>query len=156
MITAYFTEKQKYLQKDDYRKNFDVSSLAELIGKIKVKEPVLIKANSKDIFDFKFKSGIEGEFEYEVVSDILSLTSDIVRSDLQGLLSGTLNFVAYKPKNIDLLGQKCYLVANRDWQKWFIKKGDMALTLDDLKDLDYKKVVKIMFDGKEIENGSNL
>ena len=150
MITAYFTEKQKYLQKDDYRKDFDVSSLAELIGKIKVKEPVLIKANSKDIFDFKFKSGIEGEFEYEVVSDILALTPDIVHSDLQGLRSGTLNYVAYKPKNKDLLGEKCYLVANRQWQKWFIKKGDMALTLDDIKDLDFKKVVKIMFDGKEI------
>ena len=151
MITAYFTEKQKYLQKDGYRKDFDVSSLAELIGKIKVKEPVLIKASSKDIFDFKFKSGIEGEFEYEVVSDILSLTPDTVRSDLQGLRLGTLNYVVYKPKNKDLLGEKCYLVANRDWQKWFIKKGDMALTLDDLKDLDFKKVVKIMFDGKEVK-----
>lgn len=150
MIIAYFTEKQKYLQKDDYRKDFDVNSLAELIGKIKVKEPILIKANSKDIFDFKFKSGTEGEFEYEVVSDILSLTPDTVRSDLQGLRSGTLNYVAYKPKNKDLLGKKCYLVANRDWQKWFIKKDDMALTLDDIKDLDFKKVVKIMFDGKEI------
>jgi hypothetical protein len=83
---------------------------------------------------------------------VICLTSDIVHLDLQGLLSGTLNYVIYKPKNTDLLGQKCYLVANRDWQKWFIKKGDMALTLDDLKDLDYKKVVKIMFDGKEINN----
>lgn len=151
MITAYFTEKQKYLQKDNYRKDFDVNSLAELIGKIKVKEPVLIKASSKDIFDFKFKSGIEGEFEYEVVSDILSLTSDIVRSDLQGLCSGTLNYVVYKPKNKDLLGEKCYLVTNRQWQKWFIKKGNIALTLDDIKDLDFKKVVKIMFDGKEVK-----
>lgn len=155
MITAYFTKKQKYLQKDDYRKDFDVSSLAELIGKIKVKEPVLIKASSKDIFDFKFKSGIEGKFEYEVVSDILSLTPDIVRSDLQGLRSSTLNYVVYKPKNKDLLGDKCYLVANRQWQKWFIKKGDMALTLDDIKDLDFKKVVKIMFDGKEIKQCTN-
>jgi hypothetical protein len=67
------------------------------------------------------------------------------------LRSGTLNYVIYKPKNTDLLGQKCYLVANRDWQKWFIKKGDMALTLDDIKDLDFKKVVKIMFDGKEVK-----
>ena len=150
MITAYFTEKQKYLQKDDYRKDFDVSSLAELIGKIKVKEPVLIKANSKDIFDFKFKSGIEGDFEYEAVSDILPLTPDIAKSDIQSLYNGTCNYVVYRPKNKDLLGEKCYLVANRDWQKWFIKKGDMALTLDDLKDLDFKKVVKIMFDGKEI------
>ena len=155
MITAYFTKTTKYLQKDDYRKDFDVSSLAELIGKIKVKESVLIKASSKDIFDFKFKSGIECEFEYEVVSDILSLTPDIVRSDLQGLRSGTLNYVVYKPKNKDLLGDKCYLVANRQWQKWFIKKGDMALTLDDIKDLDFKKVVKIMFDGKEIEQCTN-
>lgn len=83
------------------------------------------------------------------------LTKDIVAADIKDLLSGTLNYVVYKPKNKDLLGEKCYLVANRDWQKWFIKKGDMALTLDDIKDLDFKKVVKIMFDGKEIENGSN-
>ena len=52
MITAYFTKTTKYLQKDDYRKDFDVTTLADLIGKIKVKEPVLIKASSKDIFDF--------------------------------------------------------------------------------------------------------
>jgi hypothetical protein len=85
------------------------------------------------------------------MSSTVCLTPDIVRSDIQGLRSNTLNFVIYKPKNTDLLGQKCYLVANRDWQKWFIKKGDMALTLDDLKDLDYKKVVKIMFDGKDVK-----
>lgn len=86
---------------------------------------------------------------------IVCLTSDIVHTDLQGLRSGTLNYVVYKPKNKDLLGNKCYLVANRQWQKWFIKKGDMALMLDDIKDLDFKKVIKIIFDGKEIENGSN-
>ena len=82
---------------------------------------------------------------------VICLTKDIVVADIHGLLSGTLNYVAYKPKNKDLLGEKCYLVANRQWQKWFIKKGDMALTLDDLKDLDFKKVVKIMFDGKQIK-----
>ena len=49
MITAYFTQDEKYLEKGDYRKNFDVNSIAELVSNIKVKEPVLIKANSKDI-----------------------------------------------------------------------------------------------------------
>lgn len=85
------------------------------------------------------------------MSKVINLTKDIVAADIQGLRSGTLNYVVYKPKNKDLLGDKCYLVVNRQWQKWFIKKGDMALTLDDIKDLDFKKVVKIMFDGKEIE-----
>ena len=89
------------------------------------------------------------------MSKVMNLTKDIVTADIQGLLSGTLNYVVYKPKNKDLLGEKCYLVANKDWQKWFIKKGDMALTLDDIKDLDFNKVVKIMFDGKEIKQCTN-
>lgn len=82
---------------------------------------------------------------------IVCLTPDIAKSDIQSLYNGTLNYIAYKPKNKDLLGEKCYLVTNREWQKWFIQKGDMALTLDDIKDLDFKKVVKIMFDGKEVK-----
>ena len=93
MITAYFTKTTKYLQKDDYRKDFDVTTLADLIGKIKVKEPVLIKASSKDIFDFKFKSGIVGEFDYEILQDSLPLTTDIATTDIQNLLQGKVNYV---------------------------------------------------------------
>lgn len=81
---------------------------------------------------------------------VICLTKDIAAADIQGLLSGTLNYVLYKPKNTKLLGDKCYLVVNERWQRYFIDRGTMALTLDDIKDLDFKKVVKIMFDGKEI------
>ena len=155
MITAYFTETQKYLQKDDYRKDFDVSSIEELVSKIKVSEPILIKASSKDIFDFKFKSKIQGQFEYEVVGDIIKLTPNTAKSDIETLYNGTCSYVAYKPKDKykDLLGDKCYIVADKIKQKYFVQKGNLALTLDDLKQpIDFAKVVKIVFEGKEIED----
>ena len=43
MIMAFFTENEKYLQKGDYRKDFNVNSISELISNIKVKENILIK-----------------------------------------------------------------------------------------------------------------
>lgn len=155
MITAYFTKTTKYLQKDDYRKDFDVSSLADLISKIKVKEPILIKASSKDIFDFKFKSGIKGEFDYEILQDFLPLTTDIATTDIQNLLQGKVNYVLYQvaDKYQKMLGEQCYLVNNVHWQNYFLdKKGVMALTLNDLKNLNLKTVVKIMLNGKEIDD----
>ena len=156
MIVAYFSETQKYLQKDDYKKEFEVNNLIELIGKIKVKEPVLIKSTKEEIDNFKVFNLFEGDFEYEIISGVIPLTSEIISSDLNRLARGDIGHVLYKTKseNVDLLGNKVYIVADKIKQQYFIQnKGVLALTLDDLKEkVDIKKVVKVMFDGKEIEN----
>ena len=89
------------------------------------------------------------------MSKVINLTPDTAKSDIQALYNGTSSYVAYKPKDKykDLLGDKCYLVADKNKQKYFVNKGNLALTLDDLKEpIDFKKVVKVMFDGKEIDN----
>lgn len=154
MIVAYFSETQKYLQKDDYKKEFEVNNLIELIGKIKVKEPVLIKSTKEEIDNFKVFNLFEGDFEYEIISGVIPLTSEIISSDLNRLARGDIGHVLYKTKseNVDLLGNKVYIVADKIKQQYFIQnKGVLALTLDDLKEkVDIKKVVKVMFDGKEI------
>lgn len=155
MIIAYFSETQKYLQKDDYRKDFEVDNLIELISKIKVKEPVLIKSTKEEIDNFKVFNLFEGDFKYEIVSGVIPLTSEIVSSDLNRLARGEIGHVLYKTKseNADLLGNKVYIVADKRKQQYFIQnKGVLALTLDDLKEkVDIKKVVELMFNGKEVK-----
>ena len=89
---------------------------------------------------------------------IVQLTPDTAKSDIESLYNGTCSYVAYKPKDKyrELLGDKCYIVADKIKQKYFVQKGNLALTLDELKQpIDFAKVVKIVFDGKEIENGIN-
>lgn len=155
MIIAYFSETQKYLQKDDYRKDFEVNNLIELISKIKVKEPILIKSTKEEIDNFKVFNLFEGDFKYEIISGVIPLTSEIVSSDLNRLARGEIGHVLYKTKseNADLLGNKVYIVADKRKQRYFIQnKGVLALTLDDLKEkVDIKKVVELMFNGKEVK-----
>lgn len=155
MIVAYFSETQKYLQKDDYKKEFEVNNLIELISKIKVKEPVLIKSTKEEIDNFKVFNLFEGDFEYEIISGVIPLTSEIVSSDLNRLARGEIGHVLYKTKseNADLLGNKVYIIADKRKQQYFIQnKGVLALTLDDLKEkVDIKKVVELMFNGKEVK-----
>lgn len=155
MIIAYFSETQKYLQKDNYRKDFEVDNLIELISKIKVKEPVLIKSTKEEIDNFKVFNLFEGDFKYEIVSGVIPLTSEIVSSDLNRLARGEIGHVLYKTKseNADLLGNKVYIIADKRKQQYFIQnKGVLALTLDDLKEkVDIKKVVELMFNGKEVK-----
>ena len=89
------------------------------------------------------------------MSKVISLTPSTAKSDIQALYNGTCSYVVYKPKDKykDLLGDKCYIVADKIKQKYFVQKGNLALTLDDLKQpIDFAKVVKIVFEGKEIEN----
>lgn len=163
MITAYYTKKEKYLQKGDYRKDFDVDSLIDLIGKIRIKEPVLIKAKSKDVFDFKFNNEIDGEFEYEIIEDILTLTEDIVTQDLDNLFKGITDCVKYavKPEWQSVLGKVVYLVNSRELQRNIIdKQGIFAFMSCDIAELrngltkngeiPQGLLVKCMFDGKEI------
>lgn len=155
MIVAYFSETQKYLQKDDYRKDFEVNNLIELISKIKVKEPVLIKSTKEEIDNFKVFNLFEGDFKYEIINEVIPLTSEIVSSDLNRLARGEIGHVLYKTKseNAELLGNKVYIVADKRKQQYFIQnKGVLALTLDDLKEkVDIKKVVELMFNGKEVK-----
>ena len=155
MIVAYFSETQKYLQKDDYRKDFEVNNLIELISKIKVKEPILIKSTKEEIDNFKVFNLFEGDFKYEIINEVIPLTSEIVSSDLNRLARGEIGHVLYKTKseNAELLGNKVYIVADKRKQQYFIQnKGVLALTLDDLKEkVDIKKVVELMFNGKEVK-----
>lgn len=155
MIVAYFSETQKYLQKDDYRKDFEVNNLIELISKIKVKEPILIKSTKEEIDNFKVFNLFEGDFKYEIINEVIPLTSEIVSSDLNRLARGEIGHVLYKTnsENTDLLGNKVYIVADKRKQQYFIQnKGVLALTLDDLKEkVDIKKVVELMFNGKEVK-----
>lgn len=84
---------------------------------------------------------------------IVQLTPDIAKSDIRSLYNGTCSYVAYKPKGKyeKLLGNKVYIVANKSQQSYFSWQGYLALTLEDLKeDVDFKKVVKVIFEGKEI------
>ena len=155
MIVAYFSETQKYLQKDDYRKDFEVNNLIELISKIKVKEPILIKSTKEEIDNFKVFNLFEGDFKYEIINEVIPLTSEIVSSDLNRLARGEIGHVLYKTKseNAELLGNKVYIVADKRKQQYFIQnKGVLALTLDDLKEkVDIKKVVELMFNVKEVK-----
>lgn len=155
MIVAYFSETQKYLQKDDYKKEFEVNNLIELISKIKVKEPILIKSTKEEIDNFKVFNLFEGDFKYEIINEVIPLTSEIVSSDLNRLARGEIGHVLYKTKseNAELLGNKVYIVADKRKQQYFIQnKGVLALTLDDLKEkVDIKKVVELMFNGKEVK-----
>ena len=163
MIIAYFTEKEKYLQKGDYRKDFEVNSIAELVSKIKISEPVLIKAKKKDIFEFKFKSKVEGEFEFEILSDLLELNEDIVNQDLNKLYEGISDYVIYsvKPEWQNILGKIVYLVKDRELQRNIVDKQDIfAFLPEDLCDLvqglrekgeiPEKVLLKCFFDGKEV------
>lgn len=155
MIVAYFSDTKKYLQKDDYRKDFEANNLIELISKIKVKEPVLIKSTKEEIDNFKVFNLFEGDFKYEIINEIIPLTSEIVSSDLNRLARGEIGHVLYKTKfeNAELLGNKVCIVADKRKQQYFIQnKGVLALTLDDLKEkVDIKKVVELMFNGKEVK-----
>ena len=84
---------------------------------------------------------------------IVQLTPDTAKSDIESLYNGTCSYVLYQPKDKykRLLGDKCYLVADKNKQKYFLHKGTMALTLDDLKQpIDFAKVVKIVFEGKTV------
>ena len=155
MIIAYFSDTKKYLQKDDYKKEFEVNNLIELISKIKVKEPVLIRATQEEINNFKVFDLFEGDFKYEIINEIIPLTSEIISSDLNRLARGEIGHVLYKTnsENAELLGNKVYIVADKRKQQYFIQnKGVLALTLDDLKEkVDIKKVVELMFNGKEVK-----
>ena len=89
------------------------------------------------------------------MSNIIPLTPDIAKSDIESLYNGTCSYVAYKPKDKyrGLLGEKVYIVANKGRQNYFNRQGYLALTLDDLKQpIDFAKVVKIVFEGEKIEN----
>lgn len=90
---------------------------------------------------------------------IIQLTPATTEFDIESLYNGTCSYVAYKPKDKyrELLGEKVYIVANKGRQNYFSRQGYLALTLEDLKEqIDFKKVVKVMFNGKEIKNGMGL
>ena len=134
MIVAYFTENEKYLEKGDYRKDFDANSIAELVSNIKVKEPVLIKANSKDIFDFKFNTNpkIEGNFDFEVLKTEESVEVPIF--DYQKVQQDAKNDVSYalygvNEKYHNILGKEIYFCKDRAIQLFLVKDRDICTFL---------------------------
>ena len=69
MITAYFTLKEKYLSKDDYRKDFEVDTIEELLSKIKIDEEILLKSDKKHILEFLLKNKNE-KIKTEIVEEL--------------------------------------------------------------------------------------
>lgn len=170
MIVAYFTENEKYLKKGDYRKDFNVNSITELVSNIKVKEPVLIKANSKDIFDFKFNTNpkIEGDFDFEVLKSEESIEVPIF--DYQKVQQDAKNDVSYalypvNEKWHNLLGKEIYFCKDRAIQLFLVKDRDVCTFLyDDWRELKKNVlekneigellVAKMFFTDEEIANGN--
>ena len=161
MIVAYFTENEKYLKKGDYRKDFDANSIAELVSNIKVKELVLIKAKSRDIFDFKYNNHIDGDFDFEIIEDDNSFNKQTIVEDLKSLHTGKKTYVCYsvKPELQDRIGKIVYLTKNKDIKEYIMKNSnDLAIEVSELKEFHNKVlkndkgyIVKLMFDGSEVD-----
>ena len=162
MIIAYYMDNEKYLQKDDYKKNFEVNSLKELISKIKNNnETILIKAKKEDIFEFQFKSGIVGDFEYEIISDKVEFNEQSIIQDLYELNKGIRNYVKYSVRTElqDRIGKIVYLTKNKDIKEYIMKNSnDLAIEVNELREFhnkvmsnDKSYIVKLMFDGSEVE-----
>ena len=151
MIVAYFTEDEKYLEKGDYRKDFDANSIAELVSNIKVKEPVLIKASSKDIFDFKFNTNpkIEGDFDFEVLKSEESIEVPIF--DYQKVQQDAKNDVSYalyevNEKYHNLLGKEIYFCKDRAIQLFLVKDRDVCTFMYE----DWRELKKNVLQKNEI------
>lgn len=119
MITAYFTNTLKYLEKGNYRKEFDVNSIIELIDKIKAKnEKILIKAKSKDIFDFKFNYGDENEdiYEYDFLPDKPVFGKNPVENILQHFIESKADFMDYSVIDMwqDKLGKLIFICNSKE------------------------------------------
>ena len=150
-IVAYFTENEKYLEKGDYRKDFDVNSIAELVSNIKVKEPVLIKANSKDIFDFKFNTNpkFEGDFDFEVLKSEESVEVPVF--DYQKVQQDAKNDVSYalydvNEKYHNLLGKEIYFCKDRAIQLFLVKDRDVCTFMYE----DWRELKKNVLEKNEI------
>lgn len=161
MIVAYFSKNLKYLQKNNYKKGFpNVNSIAELISNIKVKEPVLIKAKSRDIFDFKYNNHIEGDFDFEIIEDDNSFNEQTIVEDLKSLHTGKKTYICYsvKPELQDRIGKVVYLTKDRDIKEYIMKNSnDLAIEIGELKEFEQKVMnddkgylISLMFDGSEV------
>lgn len=153
MITAYYTETKKYLQKGEYIKYFnEVKSLAELLSHIKVPDKILVKANSKDILAAKITNRLNN-VSYEVITDIDPLTTETIQSDLQALTSGAKSYVAYRPKN-KLLGDKVYITGTDACCRHINQHGKhLAVSINQLPELlnnPQAVMIKNCFEGKDI------
>ena len=135
MIIAYYTENEKYLQKDDFRKDFKVNSLEELIDKIKVKDKVLIKASKKDIFDFKFNLPITDAdiYEYEILKKKVE-TEPIF--DYNSVEIDRKENVAYGVYSVNekwhkILGKEIYFCQNNELLLCLVQEKDVCAFLYD-------------------------
>lgn len=135
MIIAYYTRSLKYLQKDNYKKTFDVNSITELLNKIKIKDKVLIKASSKDIFDFKFssdKKNIDFDIDYVALNEEESIEKpifdyDMVEQDYKNDVAYALYPVAENWQHI--LGKEIYFCRDRAIQLYLVKEKDICTFL---------------------------
>lgn len=179
MITAYYTETEKYLQKGSYRKDFNVDNIADLISNIKVKEPILIKARAKDIFAFKFtlefSENSDSEIEYEILDEnennvniepIFDYTFVEYDRDSRDIAYAYYDIVNSK-KWRDILGERICFCRNRELQLYLAReKKEGVFLYDDLEKLKngllkegripYELVIKMHFTDEEIERENLL
>lgn len=145
MITAYYTKDLKYLQKGAYKKIFEVDSIAELLSKIKVQDKILVKAVSKDIFNFKFNTNtdLQGlDIDFEVINEVENVENPIfdyasIERDYESEVSYAKYSVA---KNWQyLLGDEVYFCRERNMQLYLVKT--------------YKRLCFLFTDLMEVKNG---
>ena len=163
MIVAYYTKDKKYLQKDNYVKEFQANSIEELIGNIKIKDKVLIKASAKDIFNFKYNSHNNGSYEFEILQDLSVFDETVVKKDLEALYNGVSSYIKYsvKPEWQEKLGKFVYLVKDNEMQRKIVENNDcFAFTPDDLSevkeslekygDIRGAVLLRCFFNGKDV------
>lgn len=164
MIVAYYTKDKKYLQKDNYKKDFQANSIEELIGNIKIKDKVLIKAFSKDIIDFKFNSTIKGDFEFEILEELQPFDETVINQDIQALYNGVTSYIKYsvKPEWQDKLGKFVYLIKDNEEQRKIVEINNcFAFTPYDLSevkeslekygDIRGAVLLRCFFNGKDVK-----
>lgn len=126
MIIAYFTLKEKYLSKDDYRKDFEVDTIEELLSKIKVNDEILLKSDKKHLLEFVLKNK-NSKIKTEIVEELPVLD-----------FNASYNFEGYLklqvPKEYqELLGNIIHIVNTFDESsKIFWEKDEFAFTIDSL------------------------
>lgn len=136
MIIVYFNEKEKYLKKDNYIKNFDVDTIEELLTKIKIEDDIKIIARSKDILQFKLKNP-KFKAQFEIIGNVQKINNDIVKTDLELLKSGLKDYILYSPRGEykNIFGEKVYLTKNKEICDKLNQQGQyLAISLDQLKE----------------------
>lgn len=154
MITAFYTPYCRFLQKGNYIKYFnEVSSLQELIEKIKVTDKIVIYAYSKDIIKFQFfNSDSNISYQFLESDSIFSgfieggdIVCGIVKEEWQRVLGKKVYFKQDRDRQINLVAEKDVLCFQ------FTDLIELVNNLSDFGDIGAELVVKMHFTDDEIE-----